>query len=197
VKKVIKEKKAKYLIYIKKSIYKLFIIDDELNVVRDFDIAVGKKKKFGAKRHAGDRGTPEGLYHVKEVLSAAANEESNEYIKLKRMNNVLFKAEDDHSLFGKPEVDAGKNVYGPRFFRLNYPNEDDKVRYRDLKAKGKIPKNSKGEVVGMGYGIGIHGTNDPVSIGHKFSSGCIRMKNHEVVILDRYIRLMTPVIIEK
>jgi hypothetical protein len=29
-------------------------------------------------------------------------------------------------------------------------------------------------------GYGIHGTNNPGSIGHNASHGCIRMKNHDV-----------------
>jgi len=31
------------------------------------------------------------------------------------------------------------------------------------------------------HGIGIHGTNDPGSIGSKASNGCVRMLNEEVV----------------
>jgi hypothetical protein len=38
-------------------------------------------------------------------------------------------------------------------------------------------------------GIGIHGTNDPASIGSQASLGCIRMRNHEVKVI---FELATP-----
>ncbi|NOZ19544.1 MAG: L,D-transpeptidase family protein [Planctomycetes bacterium] len=34
--------------------------------------------------------------------------------------------------------------------------------------------------MGFGNGLGIHGTNDPSSIGKSVSSGCIRMHNKEI-----------------
>ncbi|MEW6358685.1 MAG: L,D-transpeptidase family protein [Planctomycetota bacterium] len=34
--------------------------------------------------------------------------------------------------------------------------------------------------LGIGEGLGIHGTNDPDSIGKPVSSGCIRMRNEEI-----------------
>src|SRR5207249_7189562 len=34
-------------------------------------------------------------------------------------------------------------------------------------------------------GIGIHGTNDPASIGHAASHGCIRLANWDVVQIGR------------
>jgi lipoprotein-anchoring transpeptidase ErfK/SrfK len=40
---------------------------------------------------------------------------------------------------------------------------------------------------------GIHGTNDPSSIGHYVSHGCIRMQNSDVMELARLIPLGTPV----
>ncbi len=48
-----------------------------------------------------------------------------------------------------------------------------------------------------GYKYGIHGTNNPASIGHHVSSGCIRMYNKDVEWLDSHIPLNTPVIIKK
>ena len=125
-----------------------------------------------------------------------AAKDTETYKRLWRMNYIYFKAEEDHYLWGHPDKDAGRNVYGPRFFRLNYPNEEDKKRYRKMKKKGLIPKNKKGEIREMGTGIGIHGTNDPPSIGRRFSSGCIRMNNKDVVVLDKYIKIGTPVYIE-
>ncbi|MDG5788403.1 L,D-transpeptidase family protein [Evansella sp. AB-P1] len=42
---------------------------------------------------------------------------------------------------------------------------------------------------------GIHGTNDPSSIGKNVSKGCIRMYNHDVEELSRIIPIGTPVYI--
>ncbi|GIN63562.1 putative L,D-transpeptidase YkuD [Robertmurraya siralis] len=42
---------------------------------------------------------------------------------------------------------------------------------------------------------GIHGTNDPSSIGKAVSRGCIRMHNHDVEELARIVPIGTPVLI--
>ncbi|QAY65736.1 L,D-transpeptidase [Paenibacillus protaetiae] len=42
---------------------------------------------------------------------------------------------------------------------------------------------------------GIHGTNDPSSIGHEVSHGCIRMYNEDVVALSRLVPVGTRVTI--
>ena len=43
---------------------------------------------------------------------------------------------------------------------------------------------------------GIHGTNDPSSIGRAVSHGCIRMHNRDVLELARIVPLGTPVTIQ-
>jgi lipoprotein-anchoring transpeptidase ErfK/SrfK len=42
-------------------------------------------------------------------------------------------------------------------------------------------------------GYGIHGTNQPWSIGKRVSHGCIRMYNQNVEELARMVRIGTPV----
>jgi lipoprotein-anchoring transpeptidase ErfK/SrfK len=44
--------------------------------------------------------------------------------------------------------------------------------------------------------IGIHGTNDPSSIGDRKSHGCIRMRNKDIEQLVPILPLGTPVVIE-
>ncbi|MCX7780315.1 MAG: L,D-transpeptidase [Negativicutes bacterium] len=44
-------------------------------------------------------------------------------------------------------------------------------------------------------GYGIHGTNNPASIGGYVSKGCIRMYNKDVLELARIVPIGTPVII--
>lgn len=46
-----------------------------------------------------------------------------------------------------------------------------------------------------GYKYGIHGTNNPDSIGQSISQGCIRMKNTDVEWIFRHIPLKTKVMI--
>ena len=43
--------------------------------------------------------------------------------------------------------------------------------------------------------IGLHGTNDPSSIGRPESHGCIRMRNADISWLVRILPLGTPVLI--
>ncbi|MBP1760118.1 MAG: hypothetical protein H6Q63_1035 [Firmicutes bacterium] len=45
-------------------------------------------------------------------------------------------------------------------------------------------------------GYGIHGTNNPSSIGQAVSLGCIRMHNHDVENLFQLVEIGTPVIIQ-
>jgi len=42
---------------------------------------------------------------------------------------------------------------------------------------------------------GIHGTNDPSSIGHLVSHGCIRMYNRDVIALSHVVPIGTQVTI--
>lgn len=41
--------------------------------------------------------------------------------------------------------------------------------------------------------IGIHGTNEPESIGTRASQGCVRLRNEEIVRLKELVRVGTPV----
>lgn len=43
---------------------------------------------------------------------------------------------------------------------------------------------------------GIHGTNNPSSIGQSVSKGCIRLQNHDIEKLFPMINVGTPVIIQ-
>jgi lipoprotein-anchoring transpeptidase ErfK/SrfK len=51
-------------------------------------------------------------------------------------------------------------------------------------------------VMWMGLNLphyGIHGTNNPASIGHYVSHGCIRMHNGDVLHLSQLVPVGTPV----
>jgi lipoprotein-anchoring transpeptidase ErfK/SrfK len=45
--------------------------------------------------------------------------------------------------------------------------------------------------------IGIHGTNDPASVGANFSHGCIRLTNSTITALSELLPLGTPVVISR
>lgn len=60
----------------------------------------------------------------------------------------------------------GERVYGPLFLRLDCPSWD---------------------------GIGIHGTNEPASVGTRSSRGCIRMRNDDLVQLAEQVVVGTRV----
>jgi lipoprotein-anchoring transpeptidase ErfK/SrfK len=63
----------------------------------------------------------------------------------------------------------GERVYGPLFLRLEAP---------------------------PWQGIGIHGTNEPQSVGTKSSRGCVRMRNEELLELAEHVAIGTRVRIE-
>jgi lipoprotein-anchoring transpeptidase ErfK/SrfK len=46
-------------------------------------------------------------------------------------------------------------------------------------------------------GYGIHGTNNPASIGKRVSKGCIRMYNRDVEDLSRRVPIGTTVVIRE
>ena len=61
--------------------------------------------------------------------------------------------------------------------------------------KGKIVPPGKGSPIGTRWlglsakGYGIHGTNNPASIGHNASHGCIRLRNRDVEELFEMVSL--------
>ena len=61
--------------------------------------------------------------------------------------------------------------------------------------EGKVIRPGAGNPVGtrwmsLGYkGYGVHGTNQPESIGHASSHGCIRLRNHDVEELFEMVRV--------
>lgn len=59
-------------------------------------------------------------------------------------------------------------AYGPFFIRLNTPGNS---------------------------GIGIHGTHDPNSIGKRATEGCIRLRNEDILLLNKSINSSMVVVI--
>ncbi len=64
---------------------------------------------------------------------------------------------------------------------------------------GGSPRNPMGAaVLGLDHGnYGIHGTNNPDSVGRFVSHGCIRLYNHDILDLYRRAHVGTEVIVLK
>ena len=191
--KALKDFHGSYAIHVSKKDFSLTVYDRELRPVASYPVGYGKNPDKQSKLYRGDNRTPEGLYHVTEMLSMDADKKSESCRKLKAMNSVYFRARDGHARYGHPDQDLGCNAYGPRFFRIDYPNARDRERYAGAVQRGKI-KAQNGRYPGIGSGIAIHGNADEQSIGHLSSSGCVRMFNDNVIELERYIILGTPVL---
>lgn len=188
------EYRGNHVLYVSKREFALYVFDRGLRVVAKYPVAYGLNPDRKPKLYRGDNRTPEGHYRVVEMLSMDAEKTSGSYRKLKKMNDVFWRARDGHYRHGSPREDLGDNAYGPRFFLLDYPNADDRRRYEQALKKGEIPAQG-GSPAPIGHGIAIHGNNDPQSLGQLATSGCVRMYNNDIIELERFIILGTPVII--
>lgn len=194
LKKVFSSYRGGYAIVITKKTFTLEVYNSAYEKVNSYKIGFAHNPDMKPKLYEGDNRTPEGIYEINEILSMDAGKESESYRKILNMNKVFFKKSKGYHKYGDPESDLGDNAYGPRYFGINYPNQADIDNYRKALDKGEVPAVN-GKPADIGYGIAIHGNNDEGSIGHLCSSGCIRMYNRDVVDLEKYIMLTTPVII--
>ncbi len=185
---------ARFAIVISKKKFVLSVYDTDFKKVASYKVGYGLNPDMLPKLFQNDKRTPEGMYRIDEILSMDASRETESYRKIKYMNGVYFSSKAGYSKFNNPEADLGDNAYGPRFLSIDYPNEKDRERYSKALEKGEIPFE-KGSPFAIGYGIAIHGNNDEASIGHLSSSGCVRMYNRDIVELDRFVEIGTPVFI--
>lgn len=192
--KVFSTYRGLYAIVVIKQNFTLEVYNSNYEKINSYKIGFAHNPDMKPKLYEGDNRTPEGIYEINEILSMDAGKESESYRKLLNMNKVYFKKSKGYHRYGHPEYDLGDNAYGPRYFGINYPNELDKKNYKKALDKGEIPVVN-GKPADIGYGIAIHGNNDEESIGHLCSSGCIRMFNRDVVDLEKYLMLTTPVVI--
>ena len=194
LRKSFSEYNGKYAFVINKSAFTLEVYYSDLKRVSLYKIGIGNNPDRKPKLHEGDNRTPEGIYEINEILSIDAEKNTDSFKKLFNMNKYYFKKANGYHKFGNPMEDLGDNAYGPRYFGINYPNDTDKINYMKALERGEIPI-VKGAPLGIGYGIAIHGNNDENSIGELCSNGCIRMFNKDIVELEKYLILKTPVII--
>ncbi|MDI9318846.1 MAG: L,D-transpeptidase [Phycisphaerales bacterium] len=83
-----------------------------------------------------------------------------------------------------------------KFMLLNYPNDSAQIRFKQLKAMGKIPTTAK-----IGGDVGIHGIwkggDDMIEMGVGWTDGCIALKNKDVEELFSFVGVGTQVLIKK
>lgn len=185
---------GRYVLYVSKKDSRVYVYGRDLKVAASYRSACGLNPDGKRKLYSGDNRTPEGEYRIVDILSMDAQKDSDAYRKLMMMNRIYFRAREGHYKYGKPSVDLGDNAYGPRFYLLDYPNKADTVRYEEAVKRGEVPLK-KGSPLPIGYGIALHGNNDEDSIGGLATSGCIRMYNEDIVEMEKYIMIGTPVII--
>jgi murein L,D-transpeptidase YafK len=70
---------------------------------------------------------------------------------------------------------------------LDYPNEEDKARFREEIENGSLPRNAK-----IGGLIEIHGDGGK---GIDWTEGCVALTNKEMDIVYRLAKVGTPVTI--
>lgn len=91
---------------------------------------------------------------------------------------------------GRYHVVKKKEKRQTRYYKallLNYPNDEDKVRYRSSVAAGIIPKS-----VDIGGLIEIHGHGGQ---GFNWTNGCVALSDHHMDAVYRQASVNTPVII--
>lgn len=95
-----------------------------------------------------------------------------------------------HILSKYPHQNWGK------FLWIDYPNEESKLKFKEAKANGEIPKNAK-----IGGEIGIHGTPRDgdylIDENINWTWGCISLKRKDVDELYPFITKKTDIVIRK
>ncbi|MFA5857915.1 MAG: L,D-transpeptidase [Elusimicrobiota bacterium] len=181
-------------IRVNKSQYKLSLMSDDNTVISTYPVSIGLNPDLKPKRYQGDNRTPEGTYRITEIMTRDMPVKSQEYKKLATLNKRNYLAKNGYHKYGQPGVDLGTNAYGYAYIGINYPNKTDLRSYETACIAGQVPKKA-GKYVGPGSGIAIHGNNDPASIQHPASQGCVRMLNTDIKQLVKNIKTGTKVVI--
>src|SRR5210317_1984678 len=79
IKNAFEKYNKKYLIYINKSHFALQVINNKLEAIESYSIGFGKNPDKKTKMHVNDNRTPEGEYHITEILSMDADKNSPGY----------------------------------------------------------------------------------------------------------------------
>ena len=185
---------GEYLILVRKSNFTLEIINRNNQVVVTYPIAYGRNPDKKAPLYGDDNRTPEGEYRISAMFSKDADTTTRSYRVLADLNKMYFRAKEGHSKFNHPEIDQGDNAFGPRDYHISYPDSNDIKNYNKNLKEGKIPIVN-GKPLPLAHTYDIHGNCDKPSIGHLDTSGCIRMDNDDIIEMEKYVKVGTPIII--
>jgi murein L,D-transpeptidase YafK len=72
------------------------------------------------------------------------------------------------------------------FLVVSYPNQQDRARYAELKAQGKVPAGRS-----VGFGIGIHGGGT----GSDWTLGCVALEDGHIDEVIQRVRIGTRIVI--
>src|SRR4030095_15790061 len=100
------------------------------------------------------------------------------------------RAGDESTPEGRYKVTEVRNPGQTRYHRalmLNYPNDDDRARFKALQRKGLVPKNGR-----IGRNIEIHGEGGRAQ---DWTQGCVALSNAEMDELADLVEVGTPVTI--
>ncbi|RJQ10170.1 MAG: murein L,D-transpeptidase [Bacillota bacterium] len=92
-----------------------------------------------------------------------------------------FFTPEGHFTVANKSADPGDPRYGPRWLGLSVPDAADK---RGPAGDPRAP---------AGHKYGIHGTDEPESIGGYHSGGCVRLRNEDVIELYERVEVGMPV----
>jgi murein L,D-transpeptidase YafK len=92
-------------------------------------------------------------------------------------------------------IDKDPHPRWSRFMLIDYPNEEDRRRYREALETGKIPKRVGN--LGPGGAIGIHGSDRESfnRAGIDWTLGCVSMLSKDIKELYTLVSVGTPVYI--
>lgn len=79
------------------------------------------------------------------------------------------------------------------FLKINYPNEEDRDHFEELRDERRIPSSAR-----EGGQVGIHGTDNPLlNVGDvNWTTGCISIDNQDIEELAQLLPIGTVVIIK-
>jgi len=124
------------------------------------------------------------LYHCGKKIKDFSAELGKNWVGNKRMNGDKATPEGIYKITKKLE---GRNTKYYKALLLNYPNNEDMVRFRKEITRGTIPPDT--DIGGM---VEIHGNGGR---GVDWTNGCIALKDNEIDTIFRLVKIGTPVII--
>ncbi|MEZ5404735.1 MAG: L,D-transpeptidase family protein [Verrucomicrobiia bacterium] len=134
---------------------------------------------------------------------------SNRHVEVSLHARMLEVFEGQRLIAAFPITPGSSSIPAPRgnwkivvMASMPYFRHDEKMLNEGIQSTNfhQLPPgpNSPVGVMWMGLnrrGIGLHGTNNPETIGRAASHGCIRLANWDAVKLSRLVSVGTPVII--